>query len=217
MLSQMSTNVASAFAGLAPAWRSCFLLAWESFQCGSIPIGAVLVDAAGRTVSAGRNRRNEREGPSGQVAGSNVAHAELNALAALPAGEYADHVLYSTLEPCLLCTAALRHSHVGTVRFAADDPMWDGMERVPDLNRHLARRWARREGPIDGPLRTWAALLPLISVVERGVESVQHCYVERAPALLELAQLWAGARADALREMDLDGALAAAWPHLSAR
>ena len=86
----------------------------------------VLVDTNGEMVRFGRNRSNEKAGPVGQVVGSYIAHAEINALATLPPGDYGDYTLYTSLEPCFLCTAALRHSHVGVVRFAAPDPMWRG-------------------------------------------------------------------------------------------
>jgi tRNA(Arg) A34 adenosine deaminase TadA len=202
------------FTDVEATWRTCFLLAWQSFQGGSVPVGAVLVDSRGNTVSSGRNRSQEPTGPAGHLAGSHIAHAELNALATLPPGEYRDHTLLTTLEPCFLCTAALRHSHVGTVRFAAPDPMVRGIERLPDLNQQMARRWARRQGPLGGPLQTWAALLPLISALERGADAVRQSHAEAMPRVLSLARTWAGAAADRLRALELDEALSQAWPDL---
>jgi tRNA(adenine34) deaminase len=211
----MSKTPTDPFAHLDGVWRSCFGLAWEAFQAHSIPVGAVLVDASGATVRSGRNRSNEKAGPAGQVVGSNIAHAEINALATLPPGDYADHTLYSTLEPCFLCTAALRHSHVGVVRFAAADPMWQGVDRLPELSDQLARRWTRREGPLGGHLQTWAALLPLVSAVERGILSVQQSHAVTMPEVLLLARRWAGQTANRLRGLDLDSALTASWPDVA--
>jgi tRNA(Arg) A34 adenosine deaminase TadA len=192
-----------------PIWRESFLLAWESFRVGSVPVGAVLVGPDGVVVSRGRNRFNESAAPPGEIAGSYIAHAEINALATLPPGEYGDHILYSTLEPCLLCSSALRFSHVGTVRFAAEDPFWHGMDRVPDANENIARRWSRREGPQrDGPLRTLGAVLPLISSVERGVRSVITVHEREMPEVLRLAQRLAGEPAARLRTLTLDQAAA---------
>jgi tRNA(adenine34) deaminase len=89
-------------------WRECFELAWEAFGAGTIPVGAVVVDASGATVARGRNRIFEATAPAGQLAGTYIAHAELNALAELPAlptrdgqGPYSRHTLYTTLEPCV--------------------------------------------------------------------------------------------------------------------
>jgi tRNA(adenine34) deaminase len=212
----MTETLTDPFADADEAWRPCFLQAWEAFQAYSIPVGAVLVDAQGETVRCGRNRCNETTGPAGHVFGSNIAHAEINALATLPPGDYTDHTLYSTLEPCFLCTAALRHSHVGVVRFAAPDPMWRGVDRLPDLSDQMARRWTRREGPLGGHLQTWAALLPLVSAVERGIRSVQQTHAATMPDMLLLAREWAGATADRLRALDLDSALASSWSDVAA-
>jgi tRNA(Arg) A34 adenosine deaminase TadA len=202
----LETMMADPWAAVDPVWRPCFELAWESFQVGSLAVGAVLVDPGGAIVSAGRNRLGERPEVPGQVSGSNIAHAELNALAVLPAADYTDHVLYTTLEPCLLCTGALRLSHVGTVRFAAEDPLWHGLDRIPELNHTAARRWTRREGPVAGPLRTWAAVLPLVSYVEHSTGVVLEGYVEAWPEAMDLANTLAP-RADELRRMHLDEAL----------
>lgn len=198
------------FADVDPAWRPCFELAWESFQAGSLAVGAVLVDERGTIVSSGRNRLNEKDGP---VAGSRIAHAELNALATLPPADYDGHTLYTTLEPCLLCTAALRLSHVGAVRFAAADPLWAGIERIPDLSEQLSRRWTRRAGPLDGPLQIWAALLPLIAAVEGEIQSVRDRHAEVMPEVLALARKWSTRR---LRAVDLDTAWETVWPDLAA-
>jgi tRNA(Arg) A34 adenosine deaminase TadA len=198
------------WAAVDPVWRPCFELAWESFQAGSLAVGAVLVDAVGAIVSAGRNRCNEQPEVPGQVGGSNLAHAEINALAMLPVGYYADHILYTTLEPCLLCTSALRLSNVGVVRFAADDPLWYGMDRVAEVNHNVARRWTRREGPLDGPLRTWAAVLPLVSFVERSIDVVTQGYEQLQPEILALARKLA-ARAGQLRRLHLDEAMEFVW------
>jgi len=193
---------------LTGIWRECFLLAWESFRAGSIPVGAVLVGPDGAVVSRGRNRFNEPDGPPGEVAGSRIAHAEVNALATLAPGDYREHVLYSTLEPCLLCSAALRFSHIGTVRFAAEDPFWTGMDRVPDASENIARRWTRREGPLDSPLRTLGAVLPLISSVERGAGLVIDCHERQMPEILRLAERLVGEPAARLRTLTLDQAAA---------
>ena len=143
-------------------WLSCFQLAWESFQAGSVPIGAVIVDHHGAILTRGRNRRFESGSPVGQLANTNIAHAEINALASLPPGDYTDCVLYTTIEPCLLCSAAMAHQHVGHVRYAGADPALGEMERVPEIVQYLRGRWPIREGPLDGSLARIAACLTLV-------------------------------------------------------
>ncbi|MFH8737206.1 nucleoside deaminase [Streptomyces sp. NPDC017964] len=150
----------SASTALPDVWHLPFDLAWEALQAGSRPIGAVLVDADGRIVATGRNRSQEPTGPKGQLAGIAIAHAEINVLAQLPTGRrYEDHRLYATLEPCLLCSGALIHSHVGAVAYAAPDTLWRGIEDIPRVGGLIAKRWARREGPADGPASVFAAML----------------------------------------------------------
>src|SRR5690349_9298249 len=90
---------------LPAIWRLPFELAWEAFRAGSRPIGAALINADGEVVASGRNRSQETVAPPGQLAGAAIAHAEINVLAQLsPRRRYEDHLLFTTLEPCLLCS-----------------------------------------------------------------------------------------------------------------
>ncbi|MEU6506895.1 nucleoside deaminase [Streptomyces sp. NPDC046942] len=138
-------------------WHLPFELAWEALRASSRPVGAVLYGPEGNVVAAGRNRSREPDAPPGQLAGTDLAHAEVNALAQLPAGRHhPGHRLYTTVEPCLLCSSALMHAHVPHVVFAAPDERWRGVERVPEVGGAIGARWARREGPLTGPLRPLA-------------------------------------------------------------
>lgn len=205
------------WAHIDPVWQECFLLAWESFQAKSVPVGAALVDAGGAVVARGRNRLSESSGPDGQVAGSNLAHAEINTLACLAPGDYSDHVLYSTLEPCFLCTAALRHSHVGAVRFAAPDPTWVRIDQLPRLNFHIARRWPRRHGPLGGPLQRLAVVLHLVSALERHARSIVDSHQQVMLQTVRFAWELAGPAADDLRTRPLIEALGLLWARLTTR
>lgn len=151
-------------------WRRPFELAWEAWRAGSFPVGAVVVDGSGTVVAEGRNRIDEPAAPRGQVSATVLAHAELNALTQLPPnGAYDDWTVYTTLEPCLLCTSALRLSRIGAVRYAAADPLWDGVAEIPTLlTERAAAHWTERRGPLSGPLSVWGAVHPAIwYLVER--------------------------------------------------
>ncbi|MEU3526922.1 nucleoside deaminase [Streptomyces sp. NPDC038707] len=153
----MTAAAGGAGAVLPEPWRLPFELAWQSLRADSRPVGAALLDPEGTVVAAGRNRSREATAPAGQLAGTDLAHAEINALARLPAGRrHPGHRLYTTLEPCLLCSGALIHAHVPHVVYAAADDRWRGVERVPEAGGAIAARWARREGPLTGPLRPLA-------------------------------------------------------------
>src|SRR5207245_9030773 len=138
-------------AGLTPAWRVAFGDAWDSFRAGRPPVGAVVVDAEGSIVSRGRSRRGERAAGPNQLAGSRLAHAEINALAQLRVDQSEDHHLLVTLEPCFLCAAAIVTCHVRRVSFAGSDPMWRFVGVVRDVDTVLASRWYVAAGPFPGP------------------------------------------------------------------
>ena len=119
---------------LDEAWRLSFEQAWRSWCSGTIPIGAAVTDAGGAVVSTGRNRVFNADAPPGQVAGSWLAHAEVNALLQLPPESSRDgYTVTSTAEPCLLCAGALIMSLRGriVVRYASADPLAGGMAVAP--------------------------------------------------------------------------------------
>jgi tRNA(Arg) A34 adenosine deaminase TadA len=61
---------------LPALWQLPFELAWEALRAGSRPIGAVLLDGAGRPVATGRNRSQESTAPPRQLADTAIAHAD---------------------------------------------------------------------------------------------------------------------------------------------
>jgi tRNA(adenine34) deaminase len=125
--------------------RHALELAWESARAGSLGIGAVITDDKGRTVATGRNRLAEHDPGDDHLAGTSLAHAELNALAKLRWGAHGrDHlILWSTLEPCLQCAGAIRMAPINEVHVLAPDPLFRDMEPMRDLSAHIASRWPR--------------------------------------------------------------------------
>jgi tRNA(Arg) A34 adenosine deaminase TadA len=106
-------------------WRVSLELAWEAYLADTIPVGSVVAGPDGGIVARGRNRIFDPPGRG--LAGSRLAHAEVDALVKLPVTDrYRDHVLYSTLEPCLLCVAATLHATVGRIEYATADPFGGG-------------------------------------------------------------------------------------------
>jgi tRNA(adenine34) deaminase len=183
---------------LGAPWQHAVDQAWESFVAGSLGIGAVVADRSGVVVSAGRNRITESTGPAGHLFGTRLAHAELDALAGLPRGEALDLVLWTTLEPCLLCAGGIVLCNIRDVRYAASDPLWFGAERLSDLNEFLASRWPERTGPVDGRLATFGGVLPLLWFLRaRGEDGVvAQTYARDDPQLLDHARGHARTAAD---------------------
>ncbi len=148
------------FNELDAAWQLALAQAWRAHVLGNIGVGAVLTDRTGFIVGKGRNRVVDTSAPPGRLHGNYLAHAEMDVLAQLPAGDYEHHTLWTTLEPCLLCLSAIVTSHVGAVRFAAPDPLWDGLEELRGINAQVDKRWPRRIGPLTGRWRASVQRFP---------------------------------------------------------
>ena len=197
-------------------WQRCLGLAWEAYGAGSVPVGSVLTEADGMIVAEGRNRAFDTTAPDGELAGAYVAHAEINVLASLPPGDYPDHTLWSSLEPCFLCSAAILHSHVGNVRFARTDPVMSGVADLPSISAFAKSRWPERRGPVAGPLADFAGLVHLVWNLERSSDGVvAQAHQRTDPALLELAQRYvAGNMLQDHRNETTDKVFAAIWPDI---
>jgi len=96
---------------------------------GEVPVGAVLVDAAGEIIAAGGNRVERDHDPT--------AHAEMLVLregaARLGAKRLAGCDLHVTLEPCPMCAAAIALARVRRLYFAAYDAKGGGVEHGPRI------------------------------------------------------------------------------------
>src|ERR1700761_4474373 len=110
-------------ASIAAPWQAALAEGWAAFCAGNPPVGAVITGPDESVAAAGRRRRHDRDVPAGQLAGTSLAHAEVNACAQLRPGDYRDYTLWATLEPCPLCSAAAMSTGCGQVRFLAADPM----------------------------------------------------------------------------------------------
>lgn len=161
---------------IPPPLRRAFELAWEAYCNGSFPVGAVICDGSGAIVAEGRNRIGESDAPPGRLRNTGLAHGEMDALAQLRMGDYADHMLYTSLEPCLLCRSAITMAHVGTVHYLAADTLCDGLDRIPELNGHALRRYPTMHGPYTGVEADIAAVLPMavLFVFNRDGDTATH-------------------------------------------
>lgn len=151
-------------------WRCALRQAWAAYVVGTVPVGAVVVDPRGVIAAEARNRIFDVSAPPrGQLAGSWLAHAELNAIAQIDAERSTTAegwAVYSTLEPCPLCARAITVAFRGriTVGYASRDPVGGGLRGLTatDIGRH--RQWQVQK--LSGPFAVFAELLHAVFTVE---------------------------------------------------
>lgn len=214
----MSTARSSsdAWASLPAPWQESFQLAWESFRLGSPPVGAVVVDPDGDVATRGRSRRAESAPVPNQLSGSRMAHAEVNALAQLTPDQHEGYALFTTLEPCFLCSAAMAIAHIRVLHFAGQDPMWRFVKELPDRHLPLEERWYVAHGPMPGRMGAWATLLPIVERLERRPDGRRvEEFTRTSPALVRLAtELVSDGWASEMAELPLEEALVSLWDDL---
>ncbi|MFR9804943.1 nucleoside deaminase [Pseudonocardia sp. RS010] len=124
-----------------------------ALRTGDVPIGAVLVDAAGRELAAAANAR--------EALGDPTAHAEVLALreAARVRGEWRLEgcTLAVTVEPCTMCAGAIGLARVGRVVFGAWEPKTGAAGSLWDVLRD--RRLTHRPEVVGGVRASEAAAL----------------------------------------------------------
>ncbi len=93
-------------------------------DAGEVPVGAVLVDAAGHVLSRAGNRVEAAYDPTG--------HAEMRVIRAACAERQSPRLpdcdLYVTLEPCAMCATAISFARLRRVYFGAYDPKGGSVE-----------------------------------------------------------------------------------------
>lgn len=102
----------------AQCMRRALELASAAESQGEVPVGAVIVTAAGDVIAEAANGPIALNDPT--------AHAEVLALrqagAELRNYRLPGCILYVTLEPCAMCAAAIVHARIGRLVYAAADP-----------------------------------------------------------------------------------------------
>ncbi|MDQ2808656.1 MAG: nucleoside deaminase [Chloroflexota bacterium] len=136
------------WATLEAPWQGCLSEAWAAYCAGSLPIGAVVTDAAGQIVARGRNRILEPSAEEPCLHGNLLAHAEMNALNAVDYRRVERHgcVLWTTTEPCPLCIGAARMIGVQAIHYASRDAAAGSIDLL-GANAFMRRRPIQATGP----------------------------------------------------------------------
>jgi len=106
--------------------RQALAEAEEAAREGEVPVGAILVGPAGDVIARGHNRPIGLNDPT--------AHAEVLVLrragSQLSNYRLPNHVLYVTLEPCLMCVGAIIQARLAVVVYGAPDPKAGAIESI---------------------------------------------------------------------------------------
>ena len=106
-------------------------IATSALAAGDVPVGALVLNAQGKQVGTGYNRREIDKDPS--------AHAEIIALrqAAIANNSWRldGHTIVVTLEPCAMCAGAIAQARIKTLVFGAWDEKAGAVGSVWDVLR----------------------------------------------------------------------------------
>jgi tRNA(Arg) A34 adenosine deaminase TadA len=180
----------------------CLELAHQSFLAGGLPVGSVITASNGERIGEGRNRAYDPPGGTDRLQRTPIAHAEMNALAAVDTGtDLGGLTLWSSHRPCAMCAAACAFTGVGIVAFIAPDPSDDDSHYDP---RAIEPEWV-----------VVANLLFLSGVAAYSGSSSSMIIRarQREPEIVELMQVADDA---ALRQATLRDALVSVWPGIEA-
>jgi len=120
---------------LEKPWQEAISLAWEAYKKRTIPIGCVIVNKEGEIVSKGQNQIFDLSSGN-PLAGTNMAHAEMNALLGLNEIDHPEirsYILYTTMEPCPMCFGTAIMMNIRNISYGARD----GFAGATSLNDKL--------------------------------------------------------------------------------
>ncbi len=167
---------------LEPAWQASFAEAWAAYCAGTVPIGAIVIDAQGKILSRGRNHIFEPPaGSSRLLSGHPLAHAEINALVGLdyPSIIPSTCILYTSCEPCPLCTGAFYVAGIREVHYACRDAYGGSVEMIGSTP-YLRRRAVRIYGPQN----------PLLETIVMALMVEFELHSDRSDRTALLLELW---------------------------
>lgn len=120
---------------LEKVWQIAVEQAWDAYKSGTIPIGCVITTEEGKIISKGRNQiYNENE--DNPLSGTNMAHAEMNAMLGLKEIDHPnirEYILYTTMEPCPMCFGTMVMMSIRNIYYGARD----GFAGATSLNNKL--------------------------------------------------------------------------------
>lgn len=155
-----------------------------TYNHASNPIGAVVVDSGGKIISRGHNDWSNR-----------LRHAETDALWNLPKDtDRIESEIYSSLEPCPMCTGAIRMTQLRAVHFAAVDPS-AGSTDFLSANEFMRRFPCKVYKPSNRTLEFVLVTLMLELRTRMGQKRWRELWFDYQPEATELGERLAASKA----------------------
>lgn len=116
--------------------EECFKEANLALIEREVPVGCAIVDKFGNILATGRNATNKTR--------NSMHHAEILALARIPFDtDLSECILYVTIEPCIMCAAALSIVGLMNIVYFARNDKFGGCGSVLDVNAHIESPWTK--------------------------------------------------------------------------
>lgn len=177
-----------------PIWKEAARLAWDAYCSGTIPIGAVVVNASGDIVARGQNSiySANHDHP---LSGTGMAHAEVSAMCGLKDRDHPhirQYKLYTTMEPCPMCFSTMVIMGIRNVEFAARDGYGGGTSLNAMLPYFSSKNITISHSGANHNLEEFFLCLQTVHELNRlegRVNKVIDIFREDAPRAVALAQM----------------------------
>ncbi len=104
----------------------------KAFKKGDVPVGCVIV-YNNKIIAKAYNKKEKNNNA--------IKHAELIAIdqacRKLKTWHLEECTLYTTLEPCLMCTGAIIQSRIGEVYYATSNPNFGEIDNLKKYNKQI--------------------------------------------------------------------------------
>ena len=104
----------------------------KAYNKGDVPVGAVIVKD-NKIISKSYNKKEKNNDAT--------SHAEIEvikkACKKLHTWHLEECTLYTTLEPCLMCTGAIIQSRISEIIYATDNPNFGKIELLKEYNKKI--------------------------------------------------------------------------------